>query len=260
MEGQLTIYNYRAEKNDNEKDASYCGPCYRCLFPSPPPPETVGSCSANGVCGPVPGSIGTLQALEAIKLVVGFPHGQLLVGRMLIFDGEDATFRIVKLRPRDPNCAACSENPKITQLLDYETFCRSKAKEKDLDLKILEPQNRITATRLASKLKENLETSEQRHLLVDVRSEPEFHMCRIEGAVNYPIDSLDKKQEFDKLLEAIRSCTSQVTFICRRGNDSQLVAQRVLDAIDKEQSGRITDLTGGLHAWAKLVDQEFPIY
>ncbi|KAG7294832.1 hypothetical protein JYU34_022795 [Plutella xylostella] len=85
-------------------------------------------------------------------------------------------------------------------------------------------------------------------------------MCRIEGAVNYPIDSLDKKQEFDKLLEAIRSCTSQVTFICRRGNDSQLVAQRVLDAIDKEQSGRITDLTGGLHAWAKLVDQEFPIY
>ncbi|KAG7294833.1 hypothetical protein JYU34_022796 [Plutella xylostella] len=112
MEGQLTIYNYRAEKNDNEKDASYCGPCYRCLFPSPPPPETVGSCSANGVCGPVPGSIGTLQALEAIKLVVGFPHGQLLVGRMLIFDGEDATFRIVKLRPRDPNCAACSENPK----------------------------------------------------------------------------------------------------------------------------------------------------
>ncbi|XP_063392025.1 adenylyltransferase and sulfurtransferase MOCS3 [Cydia fagiglandana] len=129
MEGQLTIYGYRAPKDPNEKEA-YQGPCYRCLFPSPPPPETVGSCSANGVAGPVPGLIGVLQALEAIKLIVGYPHNKLLVERMLIFDGDDCTFRNVKLRPRNAECAACSASPTITRLIDYEAYCKAKASDK----------------------------------------------------------------------------------------------------------------------------------
>ncbi|XP_052748326.1 uncharacterized protein LOC113514767 isoform X2 [Galleria mellonella] len=130
MEGQLTVYGYRSEKNTNEKDAPYIGPCYRCVFPSPPPPEAVGSCSANGVAGPVPGLIGCLQALEAIKYIVGHTHGQLLVERMLLFDGEDSSFRTVKLRARNPQCAVCSENATISQLVDYEAFCKAQAKEK----------------------------------------------------------------------------------------------------------------------------------
>ncbi|XP_059050331.1 uncharacterized protein LOC131845304 [Achroia grisella] len=130
MEGQLTIYGYRSKKNMNEMDASYIGPCYRCVFPSPPPPETVGSCSANGVAGPVPGVIGCLQALEAIKYIVGHTHEQLLVERMLLFDGADSSFRTVKLRARNQQCAACSENATISQLLDYEVFCKAQAKEK----------------------------------------------------------------------------------------------------------------------------------
>ncbi|XP_028173679.1 adenylyltransferase and sulfurtransferase MOCS3 isoform X1 [Ostrinia furnacalis] len=130
MEGQLTVYGYRALKNSNEKDQSYIGPCYRCVFPTPPPPETVGSCSANGVAGPVPGAIGCLQALEAIKLIVGQTHEKLLVERMLLFDGEDMTFRTVKLRGRNANCAGCSEQPAVSQLIDYEAFCKSQATEK----------------------------------------------------------------------------------------------------------------------------------
>ncbi|XP_013163520.1 PREDICTED: adenylyltransferase and sulfurtransferase MOCS3 isoform X3 [Papilio xuthus] len=129
MEGQLTIYGYRSGRNQNEKEL-YQGGCYRCLFPNPPPAETVGSCSANGVAGPIPGVIGALQSLEAIKLIVGQTRDKLLVERFLIFDGDDVTFRTVKLRSRDPNCPMCSENPKITNLIDYEVFCKSQAKEK----------------------------------------------------------------------------------------------------------------------------------
>ncbi|CAH2064989.1 unnamed protein product, partial [Iphiclides podalirius] len=130
MEGQLTVYGYRAAVNPNEGDMMYQGPCYRCLFPHPPPAEAVGSCSSNGVMGPVPGVIGALQAMEAIKLIVGQTHEKLLVGRLLMFDGEDVTFKTVKLRPRNIECAACSETPSITEPIDYEAFCNAQAKEK----------------------------------------------------------------------------------------------------------------------------------
>ncbi|KAG6460080.1 hypothetical protein O3G_MSEX011761 [Manduca sexta] len=130
MEGQLTIYGYRANNNPKEMNGNYTGPCYRCVFPTPPPPEAVGSCSTNGVAGPIPGVIGALQALEAIKYIVGHSHSGLLVERMLLFDGDDTTFRTVKLRPRNSECAACSDTPSICQLLDYETVCKTQAKEK----------------------------------------------------------------------------------------------------------------------------------
>ncbi|XP_038220504.1 adenylyltransferase and sulfurtransferase MOCS3 [Zerene cesonia] len=252
MEGQLTIYGYRGQGPDDEP-----GPCYRCVFPRPPPPEAVGSCSANGVAGPVPGAIGALQALEAIKLLVGHARDKLLVGRMLIFDGEDMSFRTVKLRPRNVQCPSCSENPTITKLVDYEIFCSAQANDKDLNLDILPPENRITVTELAGKLTGDV--SEKRHLLVDVRSAPEFNMCKIDGAVNYPIDDL-RKDKMDALLTEIRKCTSQVTFICRRGNDSQIAAKRVLDVIEDKHKNKIKDLTGGLHAWSKYIDHDFPVY
>ncbi|XP_039763005.1 adenylyltransferase and sulfurtransferase MOCS3 [Pararge aegeria] len=252
MEGQLTIYGYRDKRNVEEQ--SYIGPCYRCIFSTPPPPEAVGSCSANGVAGPVPGVIGALQALEAIKLIVGQTRTHLLVEKMLLFDGDDSTFRTVKLRPRNPLCEICSESPKITKLLDYEVLCKSQAKEKDLDLHILPSENRISAKDLAKSL-----NAKERHLLVDVRSESEFNMCNIDGAVNYPLEKLHKKQ-FDELLARIRECTSYVTFICRRGNDSQVAAKRVLDQIEDKHRSRVKDLSGGLHAWATDIDADFPVY
>ncbi|XP_068627238.1 adenylyltransferase and sulfurtransferase MOCS3 [Battus philenor] len=259
MEGQLTVYGYRAERNVNEKNFSYQGPCYRCLFPKPPPPETVGSCSSNGVAGPVPGVIGALQALEAMKLIVGHPHEKLLVERLLIFDGEDITFRTVKLRPKNLSCEVCSETPTITTLVDYEIFCRTQAKEKDLDLHILPPKNRITATQLDELLKGRHDVNEdKRHLLVDVRNEAEFDMCRIDGAVNYPIEKFrgEKVNELSNIVND--GC--QLTFVCRRGNDSQLAAKLVLDLISEDSRGLVKDLVGGLHAWAETVDKNFPVY
>ncbi|CAK1592455.1 unnamed protein product [Parnassius mnemosyne] len=262
MEGQLTVYGYRADRNHNEKDLSHQGPCYRCVFPNPPPAEAVGSCSANGVAGPVPGVIGALQALEAIKLIVGQTHEKLLVGRLLIFDGEDVTFRTVKLRPRNSQCAACSESPTITRLVDYEAFCKAQAKEKDLDLQILSPEYRITASQLEEQLKKLIlevdSNQKERHLLVDVRSEAEFNMCRIDGAVNYPIDQF-RGDKVDEILRMVND-KNQVTFVCRRGNDSQIAAKMVIDLIDEEHKGNVKDLVGGLHAWSDSVDRDFPIY
>lgn len=114
-EGQLTVYGY---KN---------GPCYRCLFPIPPPPETVTSCGDGGVLGVVPGTIGILQALEVIKIIIGQP---VLSGRMLLFDASDTTFRNFRLRNRDVKCKICSEEPEIRKLIDYEQFCGSKSHDK----------------------------------------------------------------------------------------------------------------------------------
>ncbi|XP_060808238.1 adenylyltransferase and sulfurtransferase MOCS3 isoform X2 [Amyelois transitella] len=255
MEGQLTIYGYRAENNPNEKDHTYIGPCYRCVFPAPPPAHAVSSCSSSGVCGAVTGVIGSLQALEAIKCIAGHTHKQLLVERMLLFDGEDTSFGTVRLRPRCEQCAVCSDQPTVTQLVDYEVFCKAQAKEKDLELNILPSHCRISPIQLAEKLNSN---SEQRHLLVDVRNEEEFKMCSIDGAVNKPIERLQGKR-FEDLVNDIRKC-SQVTFVCRRGNDSQMVAKKVLELIEKDHIDKIKDLKGGLHAWSRDVDHEFPVY
>ncbi|XP_013163518.1 PREDICTED: adenylyltransferase and sulfurtransferase MOCS3 isoform X1 [Papilio xuthus] len=255
MEGQLTIYGYRSGRNQNEKEL-YQGGCYRCLFPNPPPAETVGSCSANGVAGPIPGVIGALQSLEAIKLIVGQTRDKLLVERFLIFDGDDVTFRTVKLRSRDPNCPMCSENPKITNLIDYEVFCKSQAKEKDLDLQILPSENRITAFQLKEELGNS--SMKQRHLLIDVRNEAEFNMCRIDGAVNYPIEQF-RDAKVDEVLKMIDE-NSKVTFICRRGNDSQIAAKIILDKGNEDHKGKIKDLIGGLHSWSEYIDHDFPVY
>jgi adenylyltransferase/sulfurtransferase len=114
FEGQLITYNYGG------------GPCYRCLFPIPPPPQFVTNCSDGGVLGAVPGTIGTLQALEALKLLAGSGLSPSYVGKMLLFDGLNGSFREIKLRSRQGNCGVCGDSPKITELLeDYPAFCGS---------------------------------------------------------------------------------------------------------------------------------------
>ncbi|XP_028029890.1 adenylyltransferase and sulfurtransferase MOCS3 [Bombyx mandarina] len=251
MEGQLTIYGYRRQDHHQE---TYIGPCYRCVFPTPPPPAAVGSCSAHGVAGPVPGTVGTLQALEAIKYVIGRTERHLLVGRMLLFDGEDATFRAVKLRPRRPACVACGDRGG-GRLIDYEQFCNAPAIEKDLDLEVLPPGNRVSANELNVMM--NNEERRGRHLVVDVRNEQEYAMCHIQGSVNYPVENLHRNLE--ELIEKTKEFDG-VVFVCRRGNDSQVVAKKVLDVTDKERWSKVKDLVGGLHSWSKNVDPDFPVY
>ncbi|CAH0698220.1 unnamed protein product [Spodoptera exigua] len=253
MEGQLTIYGYRNETHKDDKGVSYRGPCYRCVFPTPPSPDVVGSCSAHGVAGPVPGVIGILQAMEALKIILDMPPDKLLVERMLIFDAEDMTTRTVRLRKRNPACATCSDLPTVTQLVDYEAYCSAPANDKDLSLKILPEENRITATEVSELMKMEMP------LIVDVRAGPEFEMCHIFGTKNWPIDSI-RGSNLDKLVGQVEESQTPVIFICRRGNDSQVAAKLVLDKLPVVHQSKVKDMAGGLHAWAEKVDKNFPVY
>ncbi|XP_022832375.1 adenylyltransferase and sulfurtransferase MOCS3 isoform X2 [Spodoptera litura] len=253
MEGQLTIYGYRSESHKDDKGATYRGPCYRCVFPTPPSPDVVGSCSAHGVAGPVPGVIGILQAMEALKIILDMSPDKLLVERMLIFDAEDMTTRTVRLRKRNPSCATCSDNPTVTQLVDYEAYCSAPANDKDLSLKILPQDNRITATEVSELIEKGSP------FVIDVRASPEFQMCHILQTENRPIDGL-RGSNLDKLVGQVEESQEAVIFICRRGNDSQIAAKLVLDRLPEAHRCKVKDMTGGLHAWAEQVDNNFPVY
>lgn len=244
FEGQLTVYGYAN------------GPCYRCIFPKPPPANTVTNCGDGGVIGAVPGVIGILQALEAIKIVLQLP--ETLSGRLLLFDGARATFRTVRLRGKRVDCQVCSDTPTITELIDYEQFCGQRASDKDLSLEILSPDQRISVGQYYE-----MTLTKMPHLLIDVRSENEFEICKLEESINIPIKAFQNDalgEDAEKLLNRIREeKTPAVIFLCRRGNDSQIAAQRVLKLV--EGSGIVVkDIIGGLHSWAAKIDPEFPVY
>ncbi|KAL8604876.1 hypothetical protein ACOMHN_028504 [Nucella lapillus] len=131
FEGQLTVYNYKG------------GPCYRCLYPKPPPPETVTNCSDGGVLGVVPGIIGCYQALEAIKIAADM--GTCLSERLMLFDGMDGTTRTIRLRRRQPSCPVCGDTPTIRELVDYEQFCGARAADKDQEKDVLAASSRMSA-------------------------------------------------------------------------------------------------------------------
>jgi adenylyltransferase/sulfurtransferase len=130
MEGQLTVYNHEG------------GPCYRCLFPKPPPPETVTNCSEGGVLGVVPGIIGCMQAMEVIKIAA--KTGTTLTQKLLLYDAMAPRYQIVKLRPRNPACEVCGDHPTITQLIDYVQFCQSGPHDKTPTKNLLDAKDHIT--------------------------------------------------------------------------------------------------------------------
>ncbi len=171
IQGQLTVYNLDG------------GPCYRCLFPKPPPPETVKNCGDGGVLGAVTGVIGSLQALEAIKILLG-KSDDCLKGRLLLFDALSTTFRTIKLRGKQKNCNVCGEHPTVTKLIDYEEFCGMAAMDKDPGLKILGAENRISVQEY-SKM-----SADFNHLLIDVRSQEEFEICQLKNSFNIPINAI----------------------------------------------------------------------
>lgn len=238
FEGQITVYNY--------KD----GPCYRCVFPKPPPPEAVTNCGDGGVFATVTGLIGTMQAMEATKIVQGYDG--VLAGKLLIYDALETTFRTVKLRGRKKDCDVCGETPKITELIDYEQFCGMKATDKDSHLSLLEENDRVTVEEFSEKFLAN------GHLLIDVRSKNEFEICQLPNAVNIPIKEMMDDRKIVGLQEIInKNQKSPIFLVCRRGNDSQIAVQRLQTLF-----GELTfkDITGGLHAWTKKIDSQFPMY
>ncbi len=209
------------------------GPCYRCLYPEPPPPGMVPSCAEGGVLGVLPGVIGVIQAIEAIKLICGI--GEPLIGRLLHFDALKMKFREFKLR-KDPKCPVCSENPNITDLIDYEQFCgipqaaAAEAAEA--------PVPEITVEQLKARL-----DARENFVLLDVREPYEFDIARIPGSKLIPLGQLHERlSELDTADEIVIHCKSGY----RSAN-----ALRELQAAG---FGKLWNVAGGILAWADRID------
>lgn len=200
--------------------------------------------------------IGTLQALEAIKIITGIET--TLSGRLLLFDGLTSTFRNVKLRGKSANCDVCVEPQKITSLIDYEQFCGMKASDKDMKLEILAPNQRVSVQALNESRQNNV-----RHLLIDVRSENEYEICQLNQSENYPIKIFQDPNSITRqaLVDRIKGDhIPQVYVICRRGNDSQIAAKKLIEELNELPAIRVHDIIGGLHAWTHQIDRNFPKY
>ena len=215
------------------------GPCYRCLFPEPPPPGLVPSCAEGGVLGVLPGTIGSIQATEALKLILGI--GDSLIGRLLLFDALDMSFFTVKLK-KNPNCKICGKNPEITELIDYEDFCGLPAH--DHDAGSAGEDWDITAEELAVQLKEGAEIR-----LIDVREPHEQEISNLEGSDLIPLG------QFASRLSELDSAEEIVLF-CKSGTRST----RALEIMVSAGFKKVKNLKHGINAWALDVDPSLPLY
>ena len=209
------------------------GPCYRCLFPEPPPPESVPNCAQAGVLGVLPGIIGMLQTIETIKLIVGI--GEPLIGRLLHFDALKVKFRELKLR-RDLQCPVCGENPTIFSPIDYEQFCGVRNEDEAIPA--------ISAHELKQKM-DGCEAFE----LIDVREPFEYEIARIDGAKLIPLGEIaERTDELQHELPIIVHCHSGA----RSAQAVQLLQQRGFR--------NVYNLEGGIDAWSDQIDPAVPKY
>lgn len=227
FEGQVSVFDARR------------GPCYRCLFPDPPPPGLVPSCAESGVLGILPGTIGTLQATEALKLILG--TGEPLIGRLLLYNAQDMNFEFVKLR-KNPGCKVCGENPSVTELIDYEAFCGVPGRE--VEIRSAGEEWDITPRELDSQLKAG-----EPLCIVDVREPHELEISHIDGTRSIPLGQLAmRSSELDS--------QDEIVLICKAGVRSTHALHILLGAGFR----KLHNLKGGLNAWAKEVDPSQPIY
>jgi sulfur-carrier protein adenylyltransferase/sulfurtransferase len=215
------------------------GPCYRCMFPEPPPPGMVPSCAEGGVLGVLPGIIGVLQAIEAIKLIIGL--GDSLIGRLVSFDALKLRFREFKIR-KDPNCPICGDHPTIHELIDYDQFCgipqADAEAEKEMDV----------PTITASELREKLDRKEK-FVLVDVREPYEYDICNIPGSKLIPLGELPARlSELDS--------ADDIVLHCKVGGRSA----KALKILQEAGFRKLSNLRGGITAWSDEVDPSVPKY
>jgi adenylyltransferase/sulfurtransferase len=214
------------------------GPCYRCLFPEPPPPGLVPSCAEGGVLGVLPGTMGTIQATEALKVLLGI--GEPLIGKLLLYNALDMTFDFVKLK-KNPNCRVCGPNADIKELIDYEEFCG--VPSHDHEEGSAGANWDISAPELAERVKHN-------HLkLLDVREPHELQISALPNAKNIPLGQLAAR------LSELDSAEEMVIF-CKSGARSA----RGLELLASAGFKKVKNLKGGINAWAREVDSELPIY
>jgi len=218
------------------------GPCYRCLYPEPPPPGLVPSCAEGGVLGILPGIIGLIQATEVVKLILG--RGETLIGRLMLFDALGMKFREMKLR-KDKNCPICGENPTITKLIDYEQFCGIPSEtEEAAENAGLE----ITVEEVKYKLDES-----ENFTLIDVREPSEYEICRIDGSVLIPLGTIDqtKPQNLKSL-----SQNDEIIVHCKAGVRSL----KAVKALKKMGFKNVKSMAGGIETWSEKIDPSVPRY
>ncbi len=212
------------------------GPCYRCLYPEPPPPGLVPSCAEGGVLGVLPGLLGVIQATEVIKLILG--AGEPLIGRLLLVDSLAMRFRELRVR-KNPDCPVCGTNPTVKALIDYNQFCGIRGEEAAVSVKIPEIQ--------PEELKRRLDAGEDIYVL-DVREPHEYQICNLGGHL-IPLGDLPKRiHELDSSREFVVHCKS--------GGRSA----KAVDFLRQSGFKRASNLTGGILAWAAKVDPSLPKY
>jgi len=224
FEGQASVF------------ATEDGPCYRCLYPEPPPPGLVPSCAEGGVLGILPGLVGVIQATETIKLILG--AGESLAGRLLLVDSLAMKFRELKLR-KNPDCPVCGKNPTITKLIDYEEFCGIRGQE--------EPAGNDIPSISVEELKKKLDAKADIFIL-DVREPHEYQICNLKGYL-IPVGDLPKRvNELDSSREIIAHC--------KVGGRSA----KAVNFLRRSGFKKVYNLTGGITAWAEKVDPKMPKY
>jgi len=212
------------------------GPCYRCLYPEPPPPGLVPSCAEGGVLGILPGLVGVIQATEVIKLILG--KGEPLIGRLLLIDALGMRFRELKLR-KNPECPACGTHRSITKLIDYNEFCGIRGEEKPVATGVPEIQ--------VEELKRRLDAGDDLFVL-DVREPHEYQICNIKGHL-IPLGDLPKRvHELDSSREIVAHCRSGVR------------SAKAVTFLQQAGFKKVHNLAGGILAWADRVDPKMPKY
>jgi sulfur-carrier protein adenylyltransferase/sulfurtransferase len=216
------------------------GPCYRCLYPEPPPPGEVPSCAEGGVLGVLPGLIGCIQATEAVKLILG--RGEPLIGRLLLYDALQMSFREFKVR-RNPKCPMCGENPTIKQLIDYDQFCGIRGQEAPAPAAAS-----LGGETTVEELKQRLDRGEKVFIL-DVRNPEEYQISRIPGSVLIPLPTLPQRfAELDRDREMVVHCKSGMR------------SQKAIQFLREQGFTKLKNLKGGVLAWADKIDRTMPKY
>jgi adenylyltransferase/sulfurtransferase len=225
FEGQATVFAYEG------------GPCYRCLYPEPPPPGLVPSCAEGGVLGILPGVIGLIQATETVKLILGI--GQPLVGRLLLYDALGMKFRELKLR-KNPDCPICSDHRTITQLIDYQEFCGIPHQPVE--------EVPVTGDIEPTEVKQKQDRGDN-FVLIDVREPHEYQIARIPGARLIPLGELPKRLgELNKLDEFVMHCKSGMR------------SAKAVDLLKQSGFTKVRNMKGGILAWSDKVDPLVPKY
>ena len=212
------------------------GPCYRCLYSEPPPPGLVPSCAEGGVLGVLPGVIGTIQATETVKLIIG--QGEPLIGRLLLYDALEMSFRTLKLH-KNPACPVCGEHPSVTELIDYDAFCGVTSHD-------VEAEQGIEIS--VRELKAQIERDGRSLVVIDGREPHEWDISRLDFARLIP------KGELPEQLNTLDTTKDYVVY-CKSGARSLEATQLM-----KAAGFRVKNLRGGINAWAREIDPSLPTY